>query len=260
MTTRSMADLKILNRSSAGLDGRYYRTPSLISARRASSSNIGYGSRPSSQSGAMQQRQSFSSSTSHQPTRTLFIDTPKDPGTSFVFLHRDSDEAAATSLGHSRPVSHSGSSFSMQTLHEVPGGESSLRVEFGKAVPAGCIKVPTHTIRRIDDIGADSHNKDDLPALPDSPIAFEEQDSSGRHKAKVTEQESVSRASKWSTKPQTSPQEMDDQEQLMEQPKDEDVKSLAPRCELISRVMDKYIPRLKSGKRRNAAVCQNAGS
>ena len=219
--TQSMAHIDTIRASAFGQGRCQPRRSSHSSTRRGSLSNIGRTSLPPSRPGTMRERRSFSSSVNQAKTETLFIDTPEDPGTSFVFppskpdgLPRDPES--------SRPVSHAGSIFSIQTAVRTSANESCPQVEFGRTMPQGYEKVPAYTIRRIERKESYDLNSTALPVLPDSPIAFE-QTSITHHSGKsaLQPQENGSRASTWSTKVQTDVKELHEQEFLMEGLEDE---------------------------------------
>ena len=198
---------------------------------------------PSSRPSTMRGRPSLSSSVGQHPKDRLYMDT-QDPDTSFIFPE-DSTVPPNINGGDSRPVSNSGSVFSFQTTLPATMDEPLPRVEFGKLVPAGYSKVPVYTIRRIDKKDPGFADSLQLPALPDSPIAFEPTlsaiaDSSLAPPSKET----ISRASKWSTKVETNQGERNEQDMLMDTSSHEEDKkeSFAKRsCQRLVRALSARI-------------------
>ena len=210
--TQNMATLEITRASAFGR-GRYHS--------RDSPSNMERTSQPPSRPSTMRGRQSFSSSFNQPKAEPLFVDTPDDPGTSFVFPSSKTENRPAE-IEESRPVSHAGSIFSVRTAMSGSADDACPQVDFGRPLPQGYQKIPAYTIRRIernDAFGLDSMG---LPTLPDSPIGFEMRRETGiRENIAQPSIENGSRASRWSTKVQTTAEEFQEQETLVEDPPEE---------------------------------------
>ena len=215
--------------------GRHHRPDSLSSIRRTS--------QPPSRPSTMRGRQSFSSSVNQPKSESLYIDTPDDPGTLFVFTSTKAD-SRPQDVEESRPISNAGSIFSFQTAMSGSANDACPQVEFGRPLPQGYQKVSAYTIRRIernDMYGLDSAS---LPTLPDSPIAFQmHTDFRDKESGAQRPKESGSRASKWSTNVQTNVQELQEQETLVEDPPEEKKKEnfVVRGCQKIARALSNRI-------------------
>ena len=216
-----MANLEALRSSAIGQIWGPSSRPSMSSTRRGSLSNIGRASGPSSRPSTMRERRSFSSSVNQPRSETLFIDTPQNPGTSFIFPLSKHD-VQPPALEESRPVSHAGSVFSVQTSIRTSTNEGPPQVEFGKTLPVGYQKIPAFTIRRIERNDSTGLTRSHPPASSDSPFAPEHPSTvEATNFGGAQPVDTDSRASKWSTKPQTNTTELVEQESLMQDAVDE---------------------------------------
>ena len=211
--------------------------------RRDSVSNIRRTSRSPSRPSTMRGRQSFSSSVNQPEAESLFIDTSYDPGNLFEFPSSKID-SRPQDVEESRPVSNEGAISSFQTAMCDSANHASQQVEFGRPLPQGYQKIPAYAIGLTERDDACGLGSASLPTLPDSPIAFpvhmglQDEESSARRP-----QEHGPSASKWSTNIQTNAQEVQEQENLVDDPlKEKRRENFAVRgCHKIARALSNRI-------------------